>query len=263
MSKVTIDREACLKDGICVEACPFQLFRKGDDGIPVFDTECEQACMACGHCLAVCPSGAVTLNGVTADMCAPAGSAPKIAEAQVFDLFKSRRSIRTYKRRPVPREMLSRLLDMTRWAPTAKNVQPVQWIMFERPETVHELAGMVVDWYRETGDNPGLVTAWERGVDMIHRNAPHLAVVHADAGVIKPSENCVIAMTSLEVAATALGMGACWAGFFMNAAKRHPPLVERLDLPRHHEVYGALMIGYPKYRYPRIPPRRDAVVHWR
>ena len=263
MNKVTIDSAACIRDGICIEACPLRLFRSGGDGVPVFDAECGQACMGCGHCLAVCPSGAVSVNGITADMCEPSANMSIPTDSQVSSLFKSRRSIRSYKRRPVPRKILTQLLDMTRRAHSAKNTQPVHWIMFENAETVQELAGMVIDWYRETGDNPALVTAWEKGIDMIHRNAPHLAVVHADADVVKPSENCVIAMTGMEVAATASGLGVCWAGFFMNAARNHRPLVKRLDLPQNHEVYGALLIGYPKYRYPRIPPRRDAVVRWR
>lgn len=263
MSTITIDRDRCLKDGICRAVCPFKLFRKGKDGIPAVDASAAQACMACGHCLAACPSGAIRLDEVSADSCAPAGAAPQITEAQVFDLFQTRRSIRAYRRRPVDRETLSRLLEITRWSPTAKNAQSVRWIVFERPETVHELAGVVVDWYRETGDNPGLVMAWEKGVDMVHRGAPHLIVAHADARGLKPSENCVIALTGLELAASALGLGACWAGFFMNAARNHPPLIERLELPEHHEVYGALMLGHPKYRYPRIPPRRGVVVRWR
>lgn len=49
----------------------------------------------------------------------------------------------------------------------------------------------------------------------------------------------------------------------MTAAKEHQPILDFLDLPRDHQVFGALMLGYPKYTYRRIPPRDKPKVEWR
>jgi len=72
-----------------------------------------------------------------------------------------------------------------------------------------------------------------------------------------------IALAQFELAAVARGIGTCWAGFLMRTAKVYPPLHAALGLPEGHSVCGALMLGMPKYRYPRIPQRDGAKVEWR
>jgi nitroreductase len=75
--------------------------------------------------------------------------------------------------------------------------------------------------------------------------------------------DCTIALTYLELAAPSFGLGACWAGYFMAAARHWRPLQEALPLSEGHIVYGAMMVGYPRYRYYRLPLRNEAQVTWR
>jgi nitroreductase len=72
-----------------------------------------------------------------------------------------------------------------------------------------------------------------------------------------------IALTFLDLAAPTVGLGACWAGFFMMAAAQSPQLQELLALPEGHACCGALMIGYPKYAYHRLPTRKEPAISWR
>ena len=65
------------------------------------------------------------------------------------------------------------------------------------------------------------------------------------------------------MAAPSFGLGTCWAGFFQFAATFWPPLKEALQLPEDHASFGAMMVGYPKYRYQRLPLRNDAQITWR
>jgi nitroreductase len=178
-------------------------------------------------------------------------------------LFRSRRSIRSYKREPVPGATLEELLNISRWAPTAKNVQPVHWIVLQKAEDVAGLSAMVIDWMRARQIQPHIVQAFDQGWDIIHRGAPCLLVAHASSSGIKPVEDCCIAMATVEAAAPAFGLGACWAGFFMSAAKEHQPIHDFLRLPEGHGVFAALMLGYPRVSYYRIPPRQELKVQWR
>jgi nitroreductase len=104
----------------------------------------------------------------------------------------------------------------------------------------------------------------DRGIDMILRGAPHVIVAHCDKqyGALGPSA-CVIAATYLELAAYGMGLGACWAGYFQVASGAYKPLAEALALPENHQVHAALMVGYPKHRFSRIPLRNQPVVTWR
>jgi nitroreductase len=60
---------------------------------------------------------------------------------------------------------------------------------------------------------------------------------------------CIIALTYLELAVTSFGLGACWAGYFSAAANMGPPMKKALGLPEEHNSFGAMMVGYPKYKY--------------
>ncbi|MDD2390649.1 MAG: nitroreductase family protein [Desulfobacterales bacterium] len=255
MSTIIIDNEKCRRCGICSQVCPMRVLRMDEAGKIHTVDGYELLCLGCGHCAAVCPEAAISVDGVAGEQMKPAVVDPN--ERQIFEqLVRRRRSIRAYKPDTVPAGELQRLIDVTRWAPTAKNSQAVCWTVIQSPERVHKLAGMVVDWFREIGVT-GIVKAWEAGKDIILRNAPHLVIAHAPGDAFMPKTDCAIAMTLLDLAAIASGLGTCWAGFFMNAADAWAPIAREIKLPENHRVCGALMIGYPVYHFKRVPPRND------
>jgi nitroreductase len=108
-----------------------------------------------------------------------------------------------------------------------------------------------------------VVAAWERGQDRVLRGAPHLIVAHGPKALPSAQSACIIALTYLELAATALGLGACWAGYFNAAASFYGPMMEVLNLPEGHQSFGAMMVGHRKYDYHRLPLRNEARVVWR
>jgi nitroreductase/ferredoxin len=262
MELIAIDRERCRKDGLCQTVCPLEILQDGPDGFPQLKPSGESKCLACGHCQAVCPHGALTLSGVSPDDCAPVRHDLALSWEATESLVKSRRSIRMYKDAPVPRETLVRLLDMVRWAPTARNLLPVRWTIIEDRAQVHELGALIARWIRVKGVYRHMANAWDRGQDLIFRGAPQLALAHAGPEAIMPTVDCTIAATTLDLAASAVGLGTCWAGVFMNAAQDDPAVREFLHLPPDHQVYAALMLGYPKARYARLPSRPAPDIHW-
>jgi len=263
MNRIAIDPEKCLQDGLCVQECPFGIFALGEDGVPTVVPGAEAGCIDCGHCIAICPGAAIHVNGKGSEDCDPVQGEHFVSREHVMQLFRSRRSIRSYKTEPVQRSTLEDLLNISRWAPTAKNVQPVHWIVLQNAQDVAGLSAMVVDWMRSKQIQPEIVQAFDQGQDIIHRGAPCLLIAHASSSGIKPVEDCSIAVATIEAAAPAFGLGACWAGFFMSAANDHQSIYDFLQLPEEHKVYAALMLGYPKVAYRRIPPREELKITWR
>jgi nitroreductase len=100
-------------------------------------------------------------------------------------------------------------------------------------------------------------------MDPILRGAPTLVIAHAPKGYALAQVDSSIALTFLDLAAPTLGLGSCWAGFFMMAAVQWPPLQEVLALPEDHACFSAMMIGYPKYEYHRLLLRKEAATNWR
>ena len=265
MAMISIDRTKCKKDGICAAECPFSLIGlTGEDGFPEIRPAAARLCIQCGHCVAVCPQGALSLATMNPDGFQPIGNGSPPMLKKTGQLLTSRRSIRTYERQTIPRAHIEQLLDLCRWAPSAKNAQPVHWLILETPEAVQQVAGLVVDWLRTGTAYPGIVAAWDQGKDMVLRNAPHLLVAHAHEDSLKPEIDCAIALTYFDLAAASCEIGTCWAGILMSAAAaEHQPLLDALALPEDHRLYGAMIFGYPRFPYFKIPARKEARVIWR
>lgn len=263
MNTIIIDSDKCKKDGLCIEECPFNFFTATESGIPTPANGYENDCMNCGHCIAICPGDAITLNGHTSADCDKIGKDTPVSRKQIEQLLQTRRSIRNFKDIPVEKKTIEDLINLSRWAPTAKNRQPVNWLAVRDRETIHKYSAHVIDWFKQAGIFPSLVEAFLTGEDMVLHDAPCLLIAHASAKELSPVIDCSIAVASIETAVPSFGLGACWAGFFMAGAKNYKPLMEELNLPENHEVQAALMLGVPKHNYKRIPPRMPAKIEWR
>ena len=56
MNLITVNQEKCIKCGICVNECPEQVLKIGENGP---EEICSENCIACGHCVAICPREAI------------------------------------------------------------------------------------------------------------------------------------------------------------------------------------------------------------
>ena len=271
MSLFTIDEKLCARDGICVAECPaFIIEMKTKESFPTVTDGGETRCINCGHCVAVCPHRAISLTRMSVDQCPPVDDALTLGEGQMEQFLRSRRSIRTYKMQDVDAETLTRLIDIAHYAPTGSNSQLVQWLIVPTRDKVVQLTALAVDWMRNAikEKNPiaeayqmgGIVHAWDNGIDIISRGAPALVIAHGPEAYPVMTIDSAIALSYLDLAAPSLGLGCCWAGFFMAAADYWPPLAEALNLPERHKSLGAMMVGYPKFRYHRLPTRNEAKV---
>jgi nitroreductase/NAD-dependent dihydropyrimidine dehydrogenase PreA subunit len=268
-----VDHNTCNRDGICVDSCPSGLIEMKDGGYPMPVKEAEEVCIRCGHCVAVCPTGSLNHRVVKLERCLPLDKNLNISPEQCEQFLKSRRSIRAFKKKTIPHDDLGKLIDTARFAPTGHNSQSVEWLVLTNHDEIHTLAGLTVDWMRTIiRDNPKLaaelflertVMRWEHGTDVILRDAPAVIITHAAKDNRIAPMDCVIALTYLELAAASTGMGCCWAGYFRSAAVNYPPLMKALRLPDGHQCFGAMMVGYPKFTYHRIPTRKSPKVAWR
>jgi len=273
MKPFEIDPEKCNRDGLCAEECPARIIRRGSkDEVPEPEKDFASFCIRCGHCVAVCPTGAFRLNWLGPAECPPVDADWALNAGQAEQFLRGRRSIRTFREDPVERAKLEKLVEMACYAPSAKNSQPWHWTVVENPDEVRRLAGMVIDYMRAfIAEKPRLaallsytrvVAAWDAGHERICRGAPHLIVAHADKNWGFGAEDTALALSYLELYAPVIGLGSCWAGYFYSAVNARPPLFEALKLPAKHKAFGAVMVGYPRFRYQRLAPRKAPRVDW-
>ncbi|MGB8490329.1 MAG: nitroreductase family protein [Bacteroidales bacterium] len=147
------------------------------------------------------------------------------------DLIRTRESIRNYDpERPVPEEVLKRILDAGRLAPSACNNQPSRFILVSSPSMLEKVRLCYHrDWFR---DAPHVLIvlgrkneAWNRGFD----------------GYNSVETDAAIAMTHLILAAENEGVATCWIANF------NPELLRQvLNTGRDQILFGITPLGYPK-----------------
>ena len=274
MDLIEIDKDKCNQDGICVAACPSRVIKYDADGFPMPVEDIEEMCVRCGHCVAICPTGAFRHRNLDFHRFETFDEEFKMTGEQCEYFFKSRRSIRAYKEKPVSMDKLSRLIDIARYAPTARNSQAVSWLVITDKTELKKYTGLVIDFsgvllnegVPGIDPNPHLgkfIDEWKSGIDFVLNDAPALIITHGDRENRFAQNDCVIALANLELIATGLGLGCCWAGFFMTAAANYAPLMEALPIPEGHLCFGAMTAGYPRFRYHRIPVRKEPKITWR
>ncbi|BBO72456.1 nitroreductase [Desulfosarcina alkanivorans] len=233
----------------------------------------EAQCIACGHCVAVCPHGALRVTGVAIEDCPEIKKDLVLSRDQAGQFLRSRRSVRCFKDKAMDRGILKQLIETARYAPTASNAQNLQWTVIEGRDRLEPLSLETVNWMNRVidahPDAPAaacfrpIVDRWATGYDGILRTARTLVVPPAPQESANGLVDLGIALAYLELAALPLGVGTCWAGLLRGAMPATPGLVASMGLPEGHTWFYPMMIGYPRFKYHRLPERKAPVIHWK
>ena len=256
---ISVSKQLCNKDYLCIEECPVRVIRKGDDDIPFSLPEDEVRCIKCGHCIAICPKNALSLGDLSPkDLPACNNNRTNMSIEDVEQLIRSRRTVRLFKNETVPFDLITRALETAKMAPSASNNQPLNWIFLKSKESVAEVTRIVVkEWMEKYEDYSLIVKAWEKGRDPVMRGAPSAVFVHTDRDYYWGWPDAACALSYLEIVCHMLGLGLCWMGFVTRASKECEALNRYLKLPENHKLFGGFAIGFPKVEYHRIPLRNN------
>lgn len=264
MSSIILDRAKCVGCGRCLIGCSARLFVFDELGNPpCLADNAEQRCIECGHCVCLCPVKAISVESISVGKMSAETVIPLQAnEVSTFDTFlaltRQRRSIRHYRQEPIKQADWDRLFELAQWAPTAKNLNQLKWIVVNNPTTVRELAKIAIEGIRGDENLAAMVAAWDNGYDWILRGAPAVLIAYTDNASPWTLCDSTIAAETMDLGATALGMGACWAGLLMNFLGKNQKLRERLGLKEGDLTGAALMLGYPDEEQYDFAPLRPA-----
>ncbi len=272
MPEFTVDPNLCRRCRICSLVCPAAIIVLPDEeGLPEVLEKKAGMCIACGHCEAHCPTQALVLNVHPEEKMPIPADHGEITPEALSLYMKKRRTVRNFMEECVPREKITGLLDIARYAASGGNRQPVEWLILYDSQKVQRLAALTIDWMKSIRHSdhpmkdyvPSLIAAWKSGYDPICRKAPHLLIAHIPEGNPGAQIDAIIALTHLDIAAPAFGLGTCWAGFLSLAAFSYEPLKKELALPEGRQFAYGLLFGFPRYKRYSIPRRNPSVIHWR
>jgi nitroreductase len=168
----------------------------------------------------------------------------------VFEAIKGRRSIRAYKSSKISEEGIRKLIDAARFAPSAGNAQPCEFIIVTRPEIKRRLAEAAL-------------------AQSSIEEAPVLIVVCANEerssqryGVRGKTLYCLqdtaAAVQNILLTAYSLGLGTCWVGAFNEEDAK-----EILYIPSGIRPVALVPVGYPaESPRPRDMRSPDEAVHY-
>jgi nitroreductase len=148
----------------------------------------------------------------------------------VLDVILSRRSIRRYEDKEIPEDVLDRIIEAGRHAPSAANKQPYRFVIVTDAELKKAISGLVSRFVK---------------------NAPLVIVGCANPKAMLTGKwstiDTTIALENMVLAAWSLGLGSCWIGSF-NEEK----VKRSLKIPQDWKVVALVCFGYsaesPKQR---------------
>ena len=172
----------------------------------------------------------------------------------VFSCIATRHSTRKFKEEPVPQEVLDKVIEAGRQAPSGKHKNQSRFIVIRKKEVLQELIALVQQEFAkmevmpENDDNfGGAIRAAKKGGYVFMYNAPVLIVVanKRDYGNKYADVSC--AMQNMMLAANALDLGSCWINQ-LRWLQDNPVLrayLQKLGMAEDEEVCASLSIGYP------------------
>lgn len=167
----------------------------------------------------------------------------------VYEVIISRRSIRRFKDIPVPRETLERCVNVARLAPSAANMQPLEYVVINDDQLIPQVFATLrwAAYIRPLGDPP-------EG----KRPKAYIAILKNTKGSIPESAYDIgEAVENMILVALAEGIGSCQFG-----AVDRDKLRKILNVPDGYEIPLVLALGYHD-ESPVEEPFNGSVKYWR
>jgi len=209
----------------------------------------------------------------------------KVLMNPVIEAIHNRMSIRSYKPKPVPKDIIMTIIKAGNQAPSrgreeekaGKKIftfQPWRFVVVEDQEFKNKLVQTTLPFWKKMTEgtkqtHPEMYQqvmkqyeAMPEPKDMVYYSAPVIIFVIGPANF---AVSCALACENIMIAATSLGLGSCYVGFG-SMVKGNDEVVKALELKDDERIYGPIVLGYPKDEPAALasirPKKKDPVIKW-
>jgi nitroreductase/NAD-dependent dihydropyrimidine dehydrogenase PreA subunit len=270
MLDLKIDDALCIRCGLCGKDCIARIIAQVGDAVPVIAPEDEIKCVKCQHCLAVCPTGALSILGKNPADSIDLSTASLPDKEQISNLIKGRRSIRHYRDENVDPALISDLLATLANAPTGVNKMALTFSVIDDKETMNKLRTKVLSTLEKMAaenripEQYGYMLAapaayTNHGADIIFRGAPHALIISAPLDSPCPNQDTAAAVAFFDLLAQSAGLGTVWWGMLNMVTGLMPEIRADLGIPPRHP-FCAMLFGKPAIKHSRTVQRDDGAV---
>lgn len=273
MIELTIDTE-CIKCGRCVAVCPARILtqeeQKGDIGVVKLQT-----CIECGQCVAICPTDSVQHSLFPPETVHEIDKAILPSPDALMEIMRRRRSNRAFSDKPVPMELLDKILEAANLAPTAKNAQPLEYTLVTNPkilEAVHkatiEVCEKLAEQLKDAEDKNmrmraaffhALAARYRSGYEVILRNAKAIILIHSKDETAVADAN--LAYQNASLMAEALGVAHFYTGYVRIFSMFDTEGIIRQTMGIEGTIHAGMALAMPKYTFNKYVDRKKQVVN--
>lgn len=277
----SVDRSKCIGCGKCVNTCSGMVLRLDESGHPKmkeFERFGWRGCWRCQHCLAVCPTGAISIFGKEPGKSLP--PPPSEMGEYMERLVVNRRSCRRYLDKNVEPEIIDKILYAMQSVPTGGNSSNVEYTVIDDKERVKEIWRLAYSKMESAAEKHiytssfsdfyyGKMKESEKAVrkgDLLFCGAPHLFIAHERCSgkwAEDSKVNCNIATAYFELLANAFGLGTIIMSYPADVLLELAPEARKLlSIPNDHYMKLIVGFGYPEIPYARgVQKDRTPKIH--
>lgn len=185
----------------------------------------------------------------------------------------TRRSTRRFDNKIPDKELIQKVVNAGRYAPSGANSQTSHFIVITNKEVLKEIAKLVQEEFAKMEISEdmyvslkGSINASKKGDYIFHYNAPVLIVIANKKGYGNAIADSSCALENMMIAANAFDLGSCWINqlHWLDDNERIGTFLEGYGLKKDETITGGLALGFSENGLPNRKPldRKGNVVTW-
>ena len=192
-----------------------------------------------------------------------------------FENIITRRSTRKYLDKEVSQELLEKIIETGRYAPSGGNSQSNHFIVIQNKQIIDRLVKMVEKAFSKMEITENMYRSLQNSINLSKKggyvfcyNAPVLIIVANKKDYGNNQADCALALENMMLEANELDLGSCYINQlkWLNENQKILSYLQSLGMNEDERVYGSLIVGYPDTNdgkpLRKVLPRKGNEVTW-
>lgn len=192
-----------------------------------------------------------------------------------YESIITRRNTRKYLDKEVSQELLEKIIETGRYAPSGGNSQSNHFLVIQNKQIIDHLVKMVERAFSQMEITENMYRSLQNSINLSKKggyvfcyNAPVLIIVANKKDYGNNQADCALALENMMLEANELDLGSCYINQlkWLNEDQKILSYLQSLGMNEDERVYGSLIVGYPDTNdgkpLRKVLPRKGNEVTW-
>lgn len=184
---------------------------------------------------------------------------------EIISNIKNRRSVRFFSDEKISSEILEQIISAGNSAPSGANLQPWRFIVVKKEELKLKMAEHAKPIYKnilnQMGDG---LKEIRKPIDELHKDSIYYSadtiIFVVGKKIMSYAKDCPMVCQNIMLAARSFNIGSCWVEFGNMCLDDEIKTV--LGIQEDEEIFGPIVLGYPKDGFPDSVSKKDPDITW-